>query len=800
MIPPPATELARSYLHTGAGFLELSKDAALAHVLPDTDEWHEIKIRQEACGEPWTDPTFPPDDRALYQDPQQPADFAQHVHGWARVGDIFHRSHALRFTFSEQADTKCCGFNSKADPEQHIESTFLEEGNAVFIQGALAAAKALAQAGFSNSGDARMAAVTQLAGSMAESLTASDFFHKVETLYEPLHFLEVEDSQTFVVGRNVEPGYVPLIEVQVTLLFAPLGGQLNLFDSAKGGEDVAKAGDVFQGVLGDCYLLGAVSMISCVPGQIARVFPTDNYGVQEYNSEGIYAVRFWRDGSWRVVVVDDWIPVNKEGKPVFAQLSHTDCEFWVLILEKAYAKLNGCYEAIESGHENIALQDLTGGVPFTFKFDALKEEWTGTTGKDRFWEYLQDRMRDGSHCGVSKSQDKEGRSSQIVCHHAYGIIRFGSLNGRRIVQVRNPWGAGKEWDGELSDADPAWEEVSDADKRRLGYSVEEDGTWWMPFDDLLSNFDTMSMCRIMDDYRQAHSVTGQWRGITASGANNPQLSPQFHLHLQEDSSVVVELRQPSNRMTHIGYEAIAPIMAANADRHGNVFLEPRVGHSVFNHGRSSVIEVDLSASDGPFSISPVCFKEGFESIFTLCVYTSGPSRLTACDDADVPVDPVTGERLKGRILCFENDGSKVFVQAENVGAYMAKTAPKCGHCGGPVAAMEGQFDGRYYTTDDGKVHAECYDEYKIAHAPICDHCGGPVAAIEGKFDGRYYTTDDGKVHTECYDEYLIAKAPKCEHCGEPVIAIEGHFNGSYYSTDGEGKVHVECFDEYCQSK
>ena len=40
---------------------------------------------------------------------------------------------------------------------------------------------------------------------------------------------------------------------------------------------------------------------------------------QTWNTEGVYAVRFWRSGHWRVVIVDDYIPVNKRGNPVYVQ-------------------------------------------------------------------------------------------------------------------------------------------------------------------------------------------------------------------------------------------------------------------------------------------------------------------------------------------------------------------------------------------------------------------------------------------------------------------------------------------------
>jgi len=42
---------------------------------------------------------------------------------------------------------------------------------------------------------------------------------------------------------------------------------------------------------------------------------------------------------------------------------------WVPLIEKAYAKLHGCYEAIESGNIAVALSDLTSESCSTFEFD-----------------------------------------------------------------------------------------------------------------------------------------------------------------------------------------------------------------------------------------------------------------------------------------------------------------------------------------------------------------------------------------------------------------------------------------------
>lgn len=50
------------------------------------------------------------------------------------------------------------------------------------------------------------------------------------------------------------------------------------------------------------------------------------------------------NGEIKEIVVDDWIPVNKYKQPLFCQLNKNEC--WVAILEKAWAKAHGSYEAI----------------------------------------------------------------------------------------------------------------------------------------------------------------------------------------------------------------------------------------------------------------------------------------------------------------------------------------------------------------------------------------------------------------------------------------------------------------------
>ena len=79
---------------------------------------------------------------------------------------------------------------------------------------------------------------------------------------------------------------------------------------------------------------------------------------EEKNEEGIYRVRFCKNGVWTDITVDDYFPCRPFGNPIFSR-AHGN-EMWVLLLEKAYAKLHGNYYALRSGYANDGIIDLTG--------------------------------------------------------------------------------------------------------------------------------------------------------------------------------------------------------------------------------------------------------------------------------------------------------------------------------------------------------------------------------------------------------------------------------------------------------
>jgi calpain-15 len=77
-------------------------------------------------------------------------------------------------------------------------------------------------------------------------------------------------------------------------------------------------------------------------------------------------MKFFINGEPVTVVVDDYFPFcNHKDQWAFSRANSN--ELWVLLLEKAWAKIFGSYQRIESGTSGEALPALTG-APAEFLF------------------------------------------------------------------------------------------------------------------------------------------------------------------------------------------------------------------------------------------------------------------------------------------------------------------------------------------------------------------------------------------------------------------------------------------------
>lgn len=121
--------------------------------------------------------------------------------------------------------------------------------------------------------------------------------------------------------------------------------------------------DIKQGELGDCYFLSGLAALAEKPILIERLFQT-----KKYSPQGIYCVWLCINAEWTPIVIDDLIPCSQFAKsPKFSRANGD--ELWVVLLEKAYAKSFGSYEAIEGGITGKALRDLSGAPYIVLDMD-----------------------------------------------------------------------------------------------------------------------------------------------------------------------------------------------------------------------------------------------------------------------------------------------------------------------------------------------------------------------------------------------------------------------------------------------
>ncbi|XP_018579516.1 calpain-A isoform X2 [Anoplophora glabripennis] len=308
--------------------------------------------------------------------------------------------------------------------------------------------------------------------------------------------------------------------------------------------------DVQQGELGDCWLLAAAANLTLYRRLFFQIVPDDQGFDDKY--AGIFHFRFWQYGRWLDIVIDDRLPTYR-GQLIYLH-STEENEFWSALLEKAYAKLHGSYEALMGGSTCEAMEDFTGGVTEMYELSA---------GPPNLFQILEKAYERSSLMGCSIEPDPNILEAEtpegLIKGHAYSITRVQyvdiqtpNVTGKiPLVRLRNPWGNENEWNGAWSDGAPEWRFISESEKEELGLTFDHDGEFWMSYKDFQKHFSRLEICNLnpdslteeelMEGKKKRWEISvyeGEWvRGVTAGGCRNFLDSfwhnPQYRVTLTE---------------------------------------------------------------------------------------------------------------------------------------------------------------------------------------------------------------------------------------------------------------------------
>ena len=350
--------------------------------------------------------------------------------------------------------------------------------------------------------------------------------------------------------------------------------------------------DVLQGNLNNCWLICVLSALSEHPALIQRLFLT-----KKPNAYGLYKIKLCKMSRWKILVLDDFIPCFPLGSPLFA--TNQSPGYWVMLIEKAFAKLYGNYFRLIKGEFKHAMIDLTGCPAFSFVLSQADVRQKLESGE--LWTSLKRWKASGYilACGSKESLTQE-TSDFSASNHAFSILRVFEEDNLQLMCIRDPWKI-IEWKGDWSADSPLWR--PEMLKKLQPDFQANSNSFWISWRDFQHSFEQLSVC-----------YTQQWEQLLLKGKFVRSVSvedPKVHnccsrwfyqLEVPSKCRVVIGVHQEDQRF--LGADVIRPYIDLGVAllHKGNSYKLLAQTSTPFE--RECLLEIDLEA--GVYYIVPRC--------------------------------------------------------------------------------------------------------------------------------------------------------------------------------------------------
>jgi hypothetical protein len=195
--------------------------------------------------------------------------------------------------------------------------------------------------------------------------------------------------------------------------------------------------DIQQGILPDNHLASALSALAEKGNLIKRLFKSD-----KYSDYGVYQVKLCINGEWNTITIDDYFPCIPKSNPLVSRSPGN--EIWVLILEKAIAKVYESYYSLI--HINIAdfFLLLTGCPSFHLNLEDLIK----SDGYEQCMKRLKSFVNDKKYLVVALSKPNENEMNNeneydddmlTIGNYGYTLLDVKNKYSDNLIYLRKIW-------------------------------------------------------------------------------------------------------------------------------------------------------------------------------------------------------------------------------------------------------------------------------------------------------------------------------------------------------------------------
>ncbi|XP_033836943.1 calpain-7 isoform X2 [Periophthalmus magnuspinnatus] len=433
-----------------------------------------------------------------------------------------------------------------------------------------------------------------------------------------------------------------------------------------------------QTVVSDCSFVASLAISAAYERRYNKklitsiIYPQNRKGEPEYNPCGKYMVKLHINGVSRKVIIDDYLPVDRNGELLCSYSSNRN-ELWVSLIEKAYMKVMGGYD-FPGSNSNIDLHALTGWIPERIAMHSDNHSFS----KDGTFRMLYQRFHRGDvliTTATGVMTEEEGERWGLVPTHAYAVLDIREYKGMRFLQLKNPW-SHLRWKGRYSERDeknwtPELLKYLNFDPKTA--QKFDNGVFWIAWEDLCQYYDVIylswnpalfkesfcihrmtlhktknsslllftktmerrciiqvySVCKfnfskISNPFTHVKRINGQWKGASAGGCGNYKDSykhnPIYQINLERSGPLLIELR--GSRQYSVGFEMVT--VSTSSDPGAAGFNKKNSGDY-----RCGFCYMELDhVPAGIYNVIPTTFLPKQEGPFFLDFSTTSPVKVS----------------------------------------------------------------------------------------------------------------------------------------------------------------------------